>query len=394
MQDLKCKTIEEMEKILVDIGEKKFRGKQIFKWISQGAQNFSEMTNIPKSLREKLKQSGLGISNLKVLKVQKSKSDGTMKFLFGLSDEFNGKSNEHDERSDKFDEKASVSDEKSVRFKESSDESEGIRGANKDKQEKNSSAPLAIESVLMKYKYGNSICISSQAGCRMGCRFCASTIGGLKRNLTAGEILDQIITVERITGEKITRIVVMGTGEPFDNYENLCGFIRLVHSSEGLNIGLRNITVSTCGIIPNIRRFSEDFPQVNLALSLHASNDNDRNKIMPVNRKYPMGDLLKAAKEYTKTTGRRVTFEYTLVKGHNDNEKNADELVALLKGMLCHVNLIPLNEVSETGLLGSSRKSAETFMKRLESKGIPATVRRELGSDIDAACGQLRLKNS
>lgn len=334
--DLKNLTIEELEDVMESFGEKKFRAKQIFKWIFSGAEDFSEMTNISKSLREKLSSSGFFISNLEIMKVQES-SDGTKKFLFGLSD---GNS---------------------------------------------------IESVFMRYRYGNSICVSSQAGCRMGCRFCASGIAGLERNLTAGEIADQIISAERYTGEKIGHVVVMGTGEPFDNYENLKKFIRLINSSEGMNIGLRNITVSTCGIIPKIREFAGDFPQVNLAISLHASSSDARSRLMPVNDSYPMEQLIAAAKEHGEITGRRVTYEYTLVKGSNDSVKDADRLSGLLRGSLCHVNLIPLNEVKETGLSGTTREDAVMFMKRLEKNGVPATVRRELGSDIDAACGQLRL---
>lgn len=337
--DLKNYDLTEMEGYLENIGEKKFRAKQIYQWIYRGACNFQEMTDLSKGLREKLEQSAV-VGSLEMLQVQHSNTDGTKKYLFGLAD------------------------------------------GNK------------IESVFMQYKFGNSICLSSQAGCRMGCGFCASGIGGLKRNLTAGEMVDQILSVQRDTNEKINHIVIMGTGEPFDNYENLSKFIHLVNSKEGLNIGMRNITVSTCGILPKIAEFAVDFPQVNLAISLHASNDEIRNQTMPVNKTYPIGKLLEACRDYIKKTGRRVTFEYALVAGVNDQTKHAEELAKILKGLLCHVNLIPLNNVEETGLKGSSRKEAQLFKDRLEQLGIPTTIRRELGSDINAACGQLRLKNS
>ncbi|MBN7772867.1 23S rRNA (adenine(2503)-C(2))-methyltransferase RlmN [Clostridium aminobutyricum] len=337
--NLKNCTLKELENYLESLGEKKFRAKQIYQWIYRGVCSFQDMTDLSKGLREKLEESAT-IECLELLQVQHSKTDETKKYLFGLQD------------------------------------------GNK------------IESVFMKYKFGNSICLSSQAGCRMGCEFCASTIGGLKRNLTAGEIMDQILCVQRDTGEKISHIVVMGTGEPFDNYENLSKFIYLVNSKEGLNIGMRNITVSTCGILPKIADFAADFPQVNLAISLHAPNDEIRNQTMPVNKTYNTSMLLEACRDYTKKTGRRVTFEYALVSGVNDQSKHAEELAKMLKGMLCHVNLIPLNNVQETGLKGSSRKEAQLFKDRLEQLGIPTTVRRELGSDINAACGQLRLTNS
>lgn len=337
--DLKSMTIKEMELFFEGIGEKKYRGKQVFSWIHKGAADFSEMTNLSLELREKLEAEG-GLENLALLQVQESKKDGTRKYLLGLSDK------------------------------------------------------KSVEAVFMKYKYGNSICISSQAGCRMGCSFCASGIGGLQRNLTAGEMVDQILTVERDTGAKIGNVVVMGTGEPFDNYENLSRFIKIINEKEGLNIGMRSITVSTCGIIPKMNRFAEDFPQVNLAVSLHASDDEARSRMMPVNKSYGMDELLKAARDYVKKTGRRITFEYALVKGVNDGERNAQALAAKLRGLNCHVNLIPLNKVSESGLETAQMKSVDRFKQVLERESIPVTVRRELGSDIDAACGQLRLKNS
>ena len=329
-----------------ELEEPKFRAKQIFSWIyggtgkngnlRPGAESFEEMNNLPKTLREKL-TARAALVQPAVLREQISKLDGTRKFLFGLAD------------------------------------------------------GNAIESVFMKYKFGNSICVSSQAGCRMGCRFCASTIGGLKRNLTLGEIAGQILAAQRQTGERISHVVVMGTGEPFDNYDNLAAFIRIINDSNGLDIGMRNITVSTCGLVPKIARFAEDFPQVNLAISLHAASDEMRSEIMPVNKTYPMEVLLAACREYTVKTSRRITFEYTLVKGINDSTEHAKMLASKLHGMLCHVNLIPLNKVEETGYDTTERGAVLKFQKVLNENGIPATIRRELGDDIDAACGQLRL---
>lgn len=338
MIDLRNLSLEEMEELAVSMGQPKFRGKQVFGWIYKGVKDFREMSNLPEVFRTELAENCV-IGSLKVVLVQKSKTDGTRKYLYELAD------------------------------------------------------GNQIESVFMKYKYGNSICVSSQAGCRMGCKFCASTRLGLARNLTAGEIISQIMEAEAESGEKIGHIVVMGTGEPFDNYENLSKFIRLVHDKNGLNIGLRNITVSTCGLVPVIKRFAEDFPQVNLAISLHGTTDEIRSSMMPINRKYSLEELFPACREYTEITNRRITFEYTLVNGVNDRDEDAARLYKLLKGMLCHINLIPLNKVDGTGFDTVSRKRAEEFRVYLEDRGIPATVRRELGSDISAACGQLRLNS-
>ncbi len=337
--DIKSMTRKELELYLEKLGEKTFRAKQIFGWIYKGAKGFGDMTDLSKELRQKLEENA-EIRGLQILKVQNSEKDGTRKYLFGLDD---GNS---------------------------------------------------IESVFMKYKFGNTVCISSQAGCRMGCSFCASTINGLQRNLTAGEMADQILCIERDTGEKIGNIVVMGTGEPLDNYENMSAFITNIHEKDGLNIGMRSITVSTCGLIPKMLEIAEDFPQINLAVSLHASNDAIRNKLMPISRRYPMDELLKACRRHIEMTGRRITFEYALVKGLNDSDGNGAELAEKLRGINCHVNLIPLNHVSETGLHGTERSDAERFRSILEKRGIQVTIRRELGSDIDAACGQLRLKNN
>lgn len=336
--NLKDLQLNEMETLLKGLGEPKFRAKQVFAWLYKGVDSFEQMTNVPASLKQKLQEQGGDLGILKPQKVQVSKLDGTRKYLFELAD------------------------------------------------------GNAIESVFMKYKYGNTICVSSQAGCRMGCKFCASTIGGLCRNLTAGEILEQLLAAERDTGEPINHIVVMGTGEPFDNYENISKFIKIINDKNGRNLGMRNITVSTCGLAPMIEKFGQDFPQVNLAISLHAPNNEIRNKMMPVNKSYSIEKLMETCRKYTQDTSRRVTFEYTLVKGVNDSKSHALELATLLKGMLCHVNLIPLNKVEETGLDTTDGKTAQEFQKTLENKGIPATIRRELGDDIDGACGQLRLE--
>lgn len=331
-------TIEELKDFAAELGEKPFRGKQLFKWIDRGVTDFEEMTDFSKTLRAKL-QDAACVGSLDVLRVQKDHKDGTRKFLFGLED------------------------------------------------------GNMIESVFMEYKYGNSLCVSSQVGCKMGCKFCATALDGFTRNLTPGEMLEQVYAAERETGKAINHIVVMGMGEPFDNYENLSVFLKLLHEPEGRNLSYRNMTVSTSGIIPAIKRFADDFPQVNLAISLHRLDNKGRSAIMPVNDAYPVDDLLEASKDYTEKTGRRITFEYTLIKGENDSEHDVSLMKKKLSGLLCHVNLIPLNKVTETGFDGSSRKKAEEIAGLLENFGIPATVRRELGSSIDGACGQLRAKN-
>ena len=339
MINLRDLQLNELEEVLVSMGQPKFRAKQIFQWIYRGITEFDEMNNVPKALREILSEN-FTIGRLQTLEVQKSGTDGTRKYLFQLTD------------------------------------------------------GNTIESVFMKYKYGNSICVSSQAGCRMGCRFCASARNGLARSLTPGEIIAQLMEAEADTGEKIGHIVVMGTGEPFDNYDNLAAFLRIVNHKDGLNIGMRNITVSTCGLVPVIERFARDFPQVNLAISLHWTTDEIRSSMMPVNNRYPLKILLSACRDYTEQTGRRITFEYTLVNGVNDSDEDAERLCRLLNGMLCHVNLIPLNKVAEAGFDTVSRGRAAQFQKFLSGRGIAATIRRELGADIDAACGQLRLGRS
>ena len=338
MKDLRNLTLSEMEELAAGSGQPRFRGRQLFGWVYKGKTDFREMKNLPEVFVNAL-EGQWSIDPLEVLKARESKTDGTKKFLFGLKD------------------------------------------------------GNAIESVFMKYKYGNSVCISSQAGCRMGCAFCASGIDGLVRDLTSGEMISQVMDVERETGEKVNHVVVMGTGEPFDNYESLSSFIDNINDNNGMNLGMRNITVSTCGIVPMINRFADDFPQVNLAISLHGTNDELRSSLMPIDKRYHLDELMKACRDYTEKTSRRITFEYALIHGVNDSDDNAAELCRLLKGMLCHVNLIPLNEVTETGFTTSGRGRAMEMQRILEGRGIPVTVRRQLGADIDGACGQLRLEN-
>ena len=315
---LKNMTLSEMQEWFLHLGEKKFRALQVFRRIYGGAASFDEMTELSSKLRSRLEETAV-IDSVRLLKKQESRKDGTRKYLFE------------------------------------------VEGGS------------AIESVFMRYRYGNTACISSQAGCRMGCVFCASGVSGLERNLTAGHI------------------VVMGTGEPFDNYDELLRAIRILHDENGLNIGLRNITVSTCGLLSKIQRFAEDMPQVNLAVSLHAAHDETRRKLMPVAAGYDMRRLMEVCRRTAERTHRRITFEYALISGVNDSLEDARRLVSLLKGMLCHVNLIPLNDVSEKQYRGSARQRAQLFASALKDKGIEVTVRRELGSDISAACGQLRL---
>ncbi|KMT21454.1 23S rRNA (adenine(2503)-C(2))-methyltransferase RlmN [Clostridium cylindrosporum] len=333
--DLRNLTIDEIKSYLETIGEKPFRAKQIFKWVHRSIENIDEMTDLSKDLREKLKND-VYICNMNIVGMEESKVDGTRKYLMAMKD------------------------------------------------------GNIIECVFMRYKHGNSICISTQAGCRMGCTFCASTIGGKNRDLTSGEMIGQILKVQKDTGESISNIVLMGTGEPFDNYENVMKFLKLVNSKEGLNIGMRHITISTCGLVPEIRRLADENNQVTLAISLHSPNDELRRNIMPIAKKYSLDELLDACRYYINKTNRRITFEYSLIDGVNDHLENARELSALLKGLLCHVNLIPINLVKERDYKKSQKERVEAFKNMLESRGIEVTVRRELGSDIEAACGQLR----
>jgi len=335
MIDLRSCSIEELENLSIELGEKKYRGKQIFSWIYKGIEDIDDMTNLSKDFKKKLNQVSY-IKNMDILKVLESKLDGTKKYLLALND------------------------------------------------------GNIIESVLMKYKHGNTICVSTQVGCKMGCSFCASTIDGIVRNLTSGEIIGQVLAVQNDIGERISNVVLMGSGEPLDNYEEVMKFLGVINDPLGLNISMRNITISTCGIVPKLLELAEKNLQITLAISLHAPNDGLRNRIMPINKVYNIEKLLEICKKYTKKTNRRVTFEYSLIRGFNDKREHAIELSQKLKGMLCHVNLIPLNEVKEKDLRGSTRETAYEFQKILKQNGIDATIRRELGSDIDAACGQLR----
>ena len=324
--------IEEMKQI----GEKPFRAKQIYSWLHEKlADSFDEMTNLSKALQEKLDHE-YEIKKVTMAARQISQVDPTEKFLFELED------------------------------------------------------GNMIESVLMKYNYGNSVCISSQVGCRMGCRFCASTIDGLERNLTVSEMLRQIYHIQKITGERVSNIVVMGTGEPLDNYDNFVKFIHMISDEHGLHISQRNITASTCGIVPNILRLSEEGLQITLALSLHGSNQEKRKKLMPVANKYELSEVLNACDVYFEKTGRRVTFEYSLVKGVNDQPEDIRELTAILKHRNCHLNVIPVNPIRERDFQKPDSKNAQEFKNKLEKNGINVTIRRERGSDIDGACGQLR----
>ena len=318
-----------------NLGEKKFRAKQIFVWLSRGVTSFDEMTDISKQLREKLGAVSY-ISVAKPIKVLESKIDGTKKFLFELGD------------------------------------------------------GNVVESVVMYYKHGVTICISCQVGCRMGCKFCASTIGGKVRDLSAGEILDQVIFAQKHIGERISNIVMMGIGEPMDNFDNVVKFLKNVNDENGLNIGYRHISVSTCGVVPKIYEFSHLNLPVTLSISLHAVSDGMRSSIMPINNKYHIDELIEACKKYIEENHRRISFEYAIINGVNDSVENARSLAHLLDGMLCHVNLIPVNNVEENSFVKPDRAKIERFVNTLGDCGINATVRRELGSDISASCGQLR----
>lgn len=328
-------SVEDIEKHIVESGIEKYRALQIFQWIAGGKKGFDEMTNLSKTLREKLKGK-FYIGKLEIRQRLVSNIDGTIKYIFKLDD------------------------------------------------------GNIIESVLMHYKHGHTACISSQVGCRMGCKFCASTGLGLERNLTSGEMLDQIITIQNNEGTRISNIVIMGIGEPMDNYDNVVKFLRLVNCGKGLNIGYRHISVSTCGLVPQILKLAREGMPITLSISLHAPNDEIRNTIMPVNKKYSIDKLIEACKIYTVTTKRRVTFEYAMISEVNDSKENALELAHRIQGMLCHVNLIPVNTVKGIDYRHSERKRIERFQEILEQHGIETTVRRELGSDINAACGQLR----
>ena len=335
-KDLKSLNYSEMLEEMSACGEKAFRGKQIYQWLHEKlADSPDEMTNIPAKLKERLKNE-YTCTHLQMIDVLTSGIDGTQKYLFRLHD------------------------------------------------------GNVIESVLMKYKHGNSVCVSSQVGCRMGCRFCASTLGGLTRNLLPGEILDQVYQIQKYSGERVSNLVLMGTGEPMDNYENVLKFIYMLSDEHGLNISQRNITVSTCGIVPRIYDLAEEQLQITLALSLHAATQEKRMELMPIAYKYNLKDVLAACRYYFEKTGRRLTFEYSLVGGVNDTDKDVQQLSELLRGLHGHVNLIPVNPIKERSYVQSNDRVVANFKSKLEKCGINATIRREMGRDIGGACGQLR----
>ncbi len=335
MTDIKSMTLPELRDFLQGLGEPSFRGKQVFSWLSRGAASFDEMSNLPRSLRERLVET-CSLSVPTVARKQASAKDGTIKYLWELAD------------------------------------------------------GNCIESVLMRYHHGNTVCISSQVGCRMGCAFCASTIAGKVRDLTPGEMLDQVIFTQKDSGAPISNIVLMGIGEPMDNLDAVLKFLEIVNCPDGLNIGMRHISLSTCGVLPGIRRLAELGLQLTLSVSLHAPDQETRSRLMPVNRAYDVEELFAACHAYFQKTGRRISFEYAMIDGVNDQDWQADLIAKRLRGMPGHVNLIPLNDVTESPFRPSRRTAA--FQKRLESHGLTATVRRSLGGDIDAACGQLRRK--
>ena len=333
--DIRSMTIEELTAALKEMGEPSFRGKQVFAWLHHGARSFDEMSNIAKPLRERLGER-FYIAAPRVERKQVSRLDGTTKYLWGLRD------------------------------------------------------GNCIETVLMRYHHGNTVCISSQVGCRMGCAFCASTIGGKVRDLRPSEMLEQVMFAQADSGMEISNIVLMGIGEPLDNFDNVMRFLELVNCPQGMNIGMRHISLSTCGLIPGIRKLAELQLQLTLSVSLHAPDSETRSRIMPVNRAYDVEDLFAACHDYFRRTGRRISFEYAMIDGVNDSDRQADLIVKKLRGMPGHVNLIPLNDVAESPLKPSRR--VRQFQQRLESQGVTATVRRSLGGDIDASCGQLRRK--
>ena len=335
-KDIKSMTKDELLEEFIQPGQPKFRVEQIYQWMHVKLVNgFEEMTNLPKNLRSTL-QDNYSYTSLKMVRVQESKLDGTKKFLFALED------------------------------------------------------GNLVESVFMRYKHGISVCISSQVGCKMGCHFCASTLDGWERNLTAAEMLDQIYSISRITQERVSNVVVMGTGEPLDNYDNLVRFIHMLTDESGLHISQRNVTVSTCGLTPMMRKLADEKLQITLALSLHATTDTKRRELMPIADKYSLSELIPACVYYFEQTGRRITFEYSLVGGVNDTEEDARELITIAAPLNCHVNLIPVNPIKERDYIRSSHAQVEAFKNKLEKNKINVTIRREMGQDIDGACGQLR----
>ena len=335
--NLKSQTLPELAGIFKELGQPQFRAKQVYTWLHKGVRSYDEMTNLPKALRETLEER-YPICPPEVVRRQESQRDGTIKYLWRLSD------------------------------------------------------GNCVETVLMRYHYGNTVCISTEVGCRMGCAFCASTLGGLVRRLEPQEMLDQVLFTQVDSGLLISHIVLMGIGEPLDNFDNVMRFLELVNSPEGMNISMRHISLSTCGLVPKIDALAQKKLQLTLSISLHAPNNEIRNRIMPVNKAYPIEQLLDACRRYYQATSRRISFEYAMIRGVNDSPENARELLERMKGLPAHFNLIPLNHVEESPLQPSTRASVAAFQKILEDGGIPTTVRRTLGGDIDASCGQLRRK--
>ena len=335
--NLKSMTLPELSALLKDMGQPAFRAKQVYTWLHKGVRTYDEMTNLPKQLRDALAEQ-YPICPPTVVRRQESARDGTIKYLWQLSD------------------------------------------------------GNCVETVLMRYHYGNTVCISTEVGCRMGCAFCASTIGGLVRRLEPFEMLDEVLFTQVDSGLPVSHIVLMGIGEPLDNFDNVMRFLELVNSPEGMNISLRHVSLSTCGLVPKIDELAKRKLQLTLSVSLHAPNDAIRDTIMPVNKAYPTEELLEACRRYYAATNRRISFEYAMINGVNDTEAAAKELIRRLKGLPAHMNLIPLNHVEESPLKPSTRQAVMKFQKILEDAGIPATVRRSLGGDIDASCGQLRRK--
>ena len=335
--NLKSMTLPELSALLKEMGQPAFRAKQLYGWLHRGVRSYEEMTNLPGALRAELAEK-YPIHAPTVVRRQESQKDGTIKYLWQLSD------------------------------------------------------GNCVETVLMRYHYGNTVCISTEVGCRMGCAFCASTIGGLVRKLEPFEMLDEVLFTQVDSGQPISHIVLMGIGEPLDNFDNVMRFLELVNSPEGMNISMRHISLSTCGLVPMIDRLAKRKLQLTLSVSLHAPNDQIRNTIMPVNKAYPSQELLDACRRYYAETSRRISFEYAMIDGVNDSVENARELISRLRGLPAHFNLIPLNHVEESPLKPSSKAAVALFQKTLEDAGIPATVRRTLGGDIDASCGQLRRK--
>ena len=334
---IKSMTLPELAQTLKELGQPAFRSKQVYTWLHKGVREYGQMTNIPQELRLRLEER-FPISAPQVVRKQESKKDGTIKYLWQLSD------------------------------------------------------GNCVETVLMRYHYGNTVCISTEVGCRMGCAFCASTLGGLVRRLEPYEMLDQVLFTQVDSGLPISHIVLMGIGEPLDNFDNVLRFLELVNSPDGMNISMRHISLSTCGLVPRILELAEKKLQLTLSVSLHAPNDAIRDTIMPVNKAYPTEQLLSACRTYYEKTGRRISFEYAMIRDVNDTPEAARELIRRLKGLPAHMNLIPLNHVEESPLKPSTRQAVAAFQKTLEDAGIPATVRRSLGGDIDASCGQLRRK--